>query len=231
MSKTCLVAQQALPCLAFPTRVFCHYSVFHPSLSPAFPRQGCHLAFLLGCYFSHRGCDKPSGGGLGGVKRAENMIKKFCMIKISNKNNKERGNATFLLESPPANQTKAIRFPWQQLSVSHEGVVSIQVHWTFPLSRLPLLPPRPIPYIPAAMSSPLLVPSRVTGPVLLNCFSFPSPNSSLAGDHTSNHSCVEDPSDPNYNSFLSSGNTELHCLSQKLKEWHFNLTLLYSFLK
>lgn len=139
----CLVAQQALPCLAFPTWVFCHYSLFYPSLSPAFPRQGCHLAFLLGCYFSHRGCDKPSGGGLGGVKRGENMIKIFCMIKISNKNNEKRGNVTFLLESPPANQPKSSIFPASRFLSVMKVFVSNQVHRTFPLTCLPFPPPAP----------------------------------------------------------------------------------------
>lgn len=104
---TCLVAQQALPCLAFPTRVICHCCLFHSSLSPAFPRQGRHLAFLLGCYLSHRGCDKPSGGGLGGVEKGENMIKIWCMQNISNKKIIKR------IPPPQANQTKVIHFPCQ----------------------------------------------------------------------------------------------------------------------
>lgn len=153
------MAQQALPCLAFPTRVICHYCLFHPPLSPAFPRQGCHLAFLLGCYLSHRGCDKPSGGGLEGVKRGENMIKIWCMKNISKKKIIKR------IPLPQQTKPKSSIFPASSFLSVMKMFVSIQILWTVPLPGLPHPPPRPSPYIPVAMSSPLSVPSQVTGTV------------------------------------------------------------------
>lgn len=112
-------------------------TAYSTPLSPAFPRQGCHLAFLLGCYFSHRGCDKPSGGGLGGVKRAENMIKKFCMTKISNKNNREEMRLSFW-SLPQQTKPKPSVFPGSSfLSAVMKVLCPFRSIGPFPLTLTP----------------------------------------------------------------------------------------------